>query len=206
MMDEPAAAGTFDKPLSAVTTGTEWMKGGREGGREGGRSSYMRRADRPQMMADGVKGGIVKKKKDRRSIRGIGNMVSAPRRGGGTWQAGRWAAAVCVTDWEIRADMQRSPTTQTPGSEAYDCSRGRGDTWTHRVHTHTHVHAHTHSAGVTLHRLSLITATVPAFRAGAPNYTAQPQQGRCAQQSFVRLIICLGLVIVARTGTQVIVW
>lgn len=45
-----------------------------------------------------------------------------------------------------------------------------------------------------------------AFGAGAPNYTAQPQQGRCAQQSFVRLIICLGLVIAVRTGTQVIVW
>lgn len=70
----------------------------------------------------------------------------------------------------------------------------------------THAHARTHSAGVKLHRLSLITATEPAFGAGAPNYTAQPQQGRCAQESFVRLIICLGLVIAVRTGTQVIVW
>lgn len=70
----------------------------------------------------------------------------------------------------------------------------------------THARAHTHSAGVKLHRLSLITATEPAFGAGAPNYTAQPQQGRCAQESFVRLIICLGLVIAVRTGTQVIVW
>lgn len=70
----------------------------------------------------------------------------------------------------------------------------------------TPAHARTHSAGVKLHRLSLITATEPAFGAGAPNYTAQPQQGRCAQESFVRLIICLGLVIAVRTGTQVIVW
>lgn len=62
------------------------------------------------------------------------------------------------------------------------------------------------SAGVKSHRLSLITAKVPAFGAGAPNYTAQPQQGRRARESFVRLIICLGLVIAARTGTQVIVW
>lgn len=54
--------------------------------------------------------------------------------------------------------------------------------------------------------LSLITATVPASSALAPNYTAQPQQGRRARQSFVRLIICLWLVIAVRTGTQVIVW
>lgn len=66
--------------------------------------------------------------------------------------------------------------------------------------------ASAHSWGVKLHRLSLITTTEPAFGAGAPNYTAQPQQGRCAQESFVRLIICLGLVIAVRTGTQVIVW
>lgn len=45
-----------------------------------------------------------------------------------------------------------------------------------------------------------------AFLAGPPNYTAAPQQGRRAQQSFVRLIICLGLVIAVRTGSQVIVW
>lgn len=54
--------------------------------------------------------------------------------------------------------------------------------------------------------LSLITATVPASSALAPNYTAQPQKGRRARQSFVRLIICLWLVIAVRTGTQVIVW
>ena len=51
MMDEPAAAGTFDKPLSAVTTGTEWMK-------EGRKEQAHTCADRPRMMADGVKGGL----------------------------------------------------------------------------------------------------------------------------------------------------
>lgn len=72
------------------------------------------------------------------------------------------------------------------------------------THELTVTHTHTHK-GVKLHCRSLITAIVPAFEAGALNYTAQPQQGRCAQQSFVRLIICLGLVIAVRTGTQVIV-
>lgn len=84
----------------------------------------------------------------------------------------------------------RFPSTLAPGFKTRARSRGRA----------------LRSAGVKLHRLSLITAKVPAFGAGAPNYTAQPQQGRCARESFVRLIICLGLVIAARTGTQVIVW
>lgn len=182
-MDELAAAGAFDKRLSFATTRTGWMKAGR--------STYTRAADRPQMMPDGVKWRC-------RSISDIDNMVSAPSRE--MWQAGRWAVAV----WEIRADMQRFLPTHTPGFEVYDCSRGHGDTWTHtgalsRVHVPC-------SVGVKLHCLSLITATVPGFGVGAPNYTAQPQQGRCAQESFVRLIICLGLVIAVRTGTQVIVW
>lgn len=33
----------------------------------------------------------------------------------------------------------------------------------------------------------------------APNYTAQPQQGRHARESFVRLIICLGPVNAVRS-------
>lgn len=79
-------------------------------------------------------------KKDRRSICGIDNMVSAPRWGDVTgWQVG----CCCLCHW--LGDQGRhaeTPATQTPGSEAYDFSRGRGDTWTHSG-THTLAHAHT---------------------------------------------------------------
>lgn len=125
---------------------------------------------------------------------------------GEMWQAGRWAAAVCVADWEIRADMQRFPQPRLQVLKLMIATQAAVTRELTVARTNIHVCAHTLSVGVKLHRLLLITATVPAFRAGSPNYTAQPQQGRCAQQSFVRLIICLGLVIAVRTGTQVIVW
>lgn len=101
MMDEPAAAGTFDKALSAVTTGTEWMKEGRQEGAD----THM--AMRRQTTDDGrwSEGGIVKKI----AVQSAALTIWCQPLAGETWQAGRWAAAVCVTDWEIRADMQRFP-------------------------------------------------------------------------------------------------
>lgn len=101
---------------------SEWRKEGRKE-----QIHTWQCADRPQMMADGVKGGIVKKI----AVQSAALTIWCQPLAGETWQAGRWAAAVCVTDWEIRTDMQRFPQTQTPGSEASDCSRGRGDTRSH---------------------------------------------------------------------------
>lgn len=164
MMDEPAAAGTFDKPLSAVTTGTEWMK--ENGGRKGV-DPHM--AARRQTAADGrwseggeegVGGCKKKKKKDCRSICGIDNMVSAPRWGDVTgWQVG----CCCLCHW--LGDQGRhaeTPATQTPGSEAYDCCRDRGDTWT-RCGTHTHTPAHARTRTHT-HGWCKVTSPIANYR------------------------------------------
>lgn len=201
MMDELAAAGTFDKLLSAVTTGTEWMKG-----RKVGRSWYTQRHVQTDHRRWQMEWRGEDCKKDRRSICSIDNMVSASHWGDVTgWQVG----CCCLCHW-LWDQGWHAEIPANPDSRFWSLWLQLRPQWhvnpQWHAHTYTHICAHTLSAGVKLHRLLLITATVPAFGARAPNYTAQPQQGRCAQQSFVRLIICLGLVIAVRTGTQVIVW
>lgn len=137
MMDEPAAAGAFDKALSAVTTRTEWMKEGRQEGVDTHKTTCRQTTD------DGrwSEGGIVKKI----AVQSAALTIWCQPLAGETWQVGRWAAAVCVTDWEIRTDVQRFPQTRAAGSEASDCSRGHSDTWSQsgaREHARA-VHVHT---------------------------------------------------------------
>lgn len=95
------------------------------------------------------RGKIVKK--EHRSIYGIDNMVSAPRWGDVTgWQVGCCCLCHRLRDQGRHAEI---PATQTPGSEAPDCSRGHGDTWTHGG-THKWMCAHTyalHGCKVTSH-------------------------------------------------------
>lgn len=84
MMDEPAHAGAFDKPLSAVTGGTERMKAGSHDRADTHPATCRQTTDDSRWSEERIV------KKDRRSICGIDNAVSAPRWGDVTgWQVGR---------------------------------------------------------------------------------------------------------------------
>lgn len=123
----------------------DWVNEGRKVGRS---RNTRRRADRPQMMADEVKRGGKEGrgrgdcKRDRRSICGIDNMVSAPRWGDVTgWQVGCCCLCRWLGDQGRHAEI---PATQAPGSEAYDCNPGCGDTWTHSgTYKHTRLCTYT---------------------------------------------------------------
>lgn len=152
MMDESAAAGAFDKPLSAVTTGTEWMKAGW--------AEMCRQTTWWWQME--WRGDC---KNDHCSICGIDNLVSAPHWEDLTsWQVG--CVCLCHRPGEIRADTHRFLQPSRFWS-----------VWLQpmlRSHMNSHSSAH---VGVKVLRLLLITAMVPAFEAEPPNYKAQPQQG-----------------------------
>lgn len=88
---------------------SEWRKEGRKEQIH----TWWCAADRPQMMADGGKGGNCKKKrkkkKDCRSISGIDNMVSAPHWGDVTgWQVGSHCLCHWLGDqgWHVEPRLQ----------------------------------------------------------------------------------------------------
>lgn len=127
------AAVSFDK--------RDWVNEGRMVGRSRYTHRRGRRADRPQMMADGVKGGIVKKKKKKIAVQSVALTIwcQPPRWGDVTgWQVG----CCCLCHW--LGDQGRHAENPTnPDSRLWSLWLQPRPRWHVNPRWHTHARART---------------------------------------------------------------